>query len=109
LVPGEGGPVIELLRGEGDVALRVLFNLGERPVPLPAGLTGGQARVFSSESARYHGARHEGGRDAELLPFEAAVFAQRHGTALAEEAEHAEHWETITVPVHVAGYGSGPL
>jgi maltooligosyltrehalose trehalohydrolase len=65
------GPLLELVRGEGGDAARVLFNLGERPLPLPGG---GQGLLFSSESRRYQGARQGDEAPAELLPFEAVVF-----------------------------------
>jgi maltooligosyltrehalose trehalohydrolase len=75
---GNDGAVVELVRGVGSAggggSLRALFNLTDRPQPLPGGRAGGaEAPLFSSEAAKYGGTGRAdaGGR---LAPFECAVF-----------------------------------
>jgi maltooligosyltrehalose trehalohydrolase len=65
---GETGPVLELVRGD---ALRALFNLSERPQPIPGA---GARLLLSSEDPRYGGSRREAVAPAELLPFECLIF-----------------------------------
>jgi maltooligosyltrehalose trehalohydrolase len=76
----ETGPVTELVRGgaAGGEAVRVLFNLGvaRPPVPAPAGAE----LLFSSEYARYGGARPEGDRPTALAPYECVAFRLSPGT-----------------------------
>jgi len=66
------GPMVELIRGEGDSALRALLNLSDRLVPLPGPTEQGRA-LFASEARRYAGAR-EGDVIDRLLPYEAVIF-----------------------------------
>jgi maltooligosyltrehalose trehalohydrolase len=65
----EKGPLVELVRGaaEGE-AVRILFNFGDGPQPLP--VQPGAELLFSSEHARYGGDRREGGSVAALAPQE---------------------------------------
>jgi maltooligosyltrehalose trehalohydrolase len=68
LPTGEGGQVLELLRGP---ALRALFNLTDATQPIPDRVG---TNLFSSESARYGGTRRDPADVRELLPFECVAF-----------------------------------
>jgi maltooligosyltrehalose trehalohydrolase len=71
----EGGFVLELVRGAGESGqIRILFNLGERPVALPEPCGAGERVIFSSESSAYLGARQGGECVDALLPWECVVF-----------------------------------
>ncbi len=76
LPDAETGPVLQLLRGpagsEGQA--RALFNLSDRPQPLPSGPVQGQQLLFSSEFSRYSGKREELRSFDSLLPAECVVF-----------------------------------
>jgi maltooligosyltrehalose trehalohydrolase len=69
------GPVLELVRGGAGAAesVRGLFNLADRPQPLPGGAVGAECVLFSSEAARYGGKRPEGGPVGALGPYECVV------------------------------------
>jgi maltooligosyltrehalose trehalohydrolase len=67
------GPLLELVRGAGE-PIRVIFNLDNRPHPLPGGIADGSKVLFSSESVRYGGHRENVQAIEELLPYECIVF-----------------------------------
>jgi maltooligosyltrehalose trehalohydrolase len=75
LLSGEGGQVLELVRGDaasGGTAT-AFFNLGGELRPLPAG-PAGAAVLFRSEARKYGGAHAAPGRDWELLPHECVAL-----------------------------------
>jgi maltooligosyltrehalose trehalohydrolase len=74
LPDAETGPLLELRRGEEGAEVRAVFNLGDRPQPLPSGAADGMKALFRSELARYGGGRHQTGSPAELVPHECVVF-----------------------------------
>ena len=71
LLPGDG-PILELVRGGG--AMRALFNLGDRPAPIPGGVAGDVSVLLRSESAAYGGGRREDGPADRLDPSEFVVL-----------------------------------
>jgi maltooligosyltrehalose trehalohydrolase len=76
LPDAESGPLLELLRGSADTdgSIRVLFNLGEQPQPLPADRAQGQQVLFCSEQIGYGGSRKDVRSLDHLLPSECVVF-----------------------------------
>ena len=72
----EAGMVLELIRGgktQGSLsAVRVLFNLTDRPQP--ATVSPGALLVWTSESECYDGMRRRDTPPAQLLPNECMVF-----------------------------------
>ncbi len=68
---GDGGPVLELVRGGGS--LRAGFNLGGRPARYPEFLGGEESVLLRSEAPAYGGRREAGPAD-ELAPFEFFVL-----------------------------------
>ena len=72
----EAGTVLELIRGgktqESLSAVRVLFNLTDRPQP--ATVSPGALLMWTSESERYDGMRRRDTPPAQLLPYECMVF-----------------------------------
>ena len=72
----EAGMVLELIRGgktQGSPsAVRVLFNLTDRPQP--ATVSPGALLVWTSESERYGGMRRRETPSTQLLPYECMVF-----------------------------------
>jgi maltooligosyltrehalose trehalohydrolase len=75
LLPDADGAVLELVRG-GAVAesLRALFNLSDRPQPLPHDEAAGRSILLATEWSRYGGTRRDGDMPSELAPFECIVF-----------------------------------
>jgi maltooligosyltrehalose trehalohydrolase len=75
----EGCLVLELVRGgpavEPGKTVQVYFNLTDRRQPPPR--VEGAEQLFTSEAERYAGARREGARAGELLPFECVAFGPR--------------------------------
>jgi maltooligosyltrehalose trehalohydrolase len=69
------GPVLELARGDASSGgvLRAVFNLGDRPTPLPGGVPDAMATLFRSEASAYGGDREDLPINL-LAPFEYAVF-----------------------------------
>jgi maltooligosyltrehalose trehalohydrolase len=80
LPDADQGPVLELVRGDqpGQAAV-IWWNLSDDPQRLPREVGGNQAVLFSSEWVRYTGARDEGLRVEELLPFECMVLGSNGG------------------------------
>jgi maltooligosyltrehalose trehalohydrolase len=74
LPDAESGPVLELERGEGAGAARAYFNLSDRRQPLPPEAAREGKALFSTEAARYRGARQAAPADVELAPYECVVF-----------------------------------
>jgi hypothetical protein len=63
------------VRGDGAGAVRAYFNLSDRRQPLPAGAADAGKPLFSSEAARYRGARQAPPAPGEdLAPYECVVF-----------------------------------
>jgi maltooligosyltrehalose trehalohydrolase len=75
LPDAQDGPVLELIRGGIEPVagrtLQALFNLSDRPQPIPT-LAAGQVRLFSSEGGAYGGGRTDD--RPELLAWECAAF-----------------------------------
>lgn len=75
LLPDTGETVLELVRGRVvDESLRALFNLSDRPQPVPHDEAAGRSILVATESAPYGGARSEGETPRELAPFECIIF-----------------------------------
>jgi len=72
----ERGPVLELIRfAEAEVgAIRVLYNLSDRPQPLPDETSIESRILLSSESTEYGGNRGADVDTGTLYPFECIVF-----------------------------------
>ncbi len=68
--------VLELVRGALSAErLRILFNLNDRPAPMPQLESFGTRVIFSSESAAYAGARRGEDSVLSLLPWECVVLS----------------------------------
>jgi maltooligosyltrehalose trehalohydrolase len=77
LPDAETGPLLELVRGEPrSGGLRAFFNLSASAQSVPAGLRA-QPIVWTSEDARYGGARAANGGGDELLAYECVISAGR--------------------------------
>lgn len=70
---GERGPVLEMVRGEGEGAVVIYWNLGEVACRWPGEVGEGRGVLFSSEWRRYGGGRAEGEVGDELRAWECVV------------------------------------
>jgi maltooligosyltrehalose trehalohydrolase len=70
----DGSLTLDLIRGDdGTGSVRALFNLNRGHLPVPASVVDSRV-VFSSEWAKYGGARAEDASFEAFLPFECIVF-----------------------------------
>jgi maltooligosyltrehalose trehalohydrolase len=78
LLGGAGEGVLRLLRGPDDMnrnqALHIYFNLTAQPQELPDGSDPARRMLFTSEAARYQGARTPDLSTRSLLPYECVVW-----------------------------------
>jgi len=91
LLPDEGGAVLELVRGgstpEPGRTAQVYANLTDRHQPLPEGARPPGRLLFSSEAARYSGARAADAPEWELLPHECVVFGPEGWTPFVDSGQ----------------------